>query len=360
MSNPVSLSASLAVRRIIDGDTLSVYFTLSGADLFQGVDPNTGEASPHWTDDSCPKITPHVSSARKQSVKMLTHSWSYNGTTIQFATGSGWVKDTNMNQTFKMNTADGTLAIVKDLASKDNQDSDVVTYTGTVTVGSSSYTVSKTQDILLSPLGANSYVGYLRADTTMLDEDTTTATITPALYNGSLEEVTSFNYKVYRGSKTVPVSSDTYSSGNSFKVHRNQTDASDLLYVDSHQLFIVDFLIDGSSVYTCGISIDDAADLYQLDLYTEGTGVDASHNVVVKCKIRNINTDATCNLQSADKVTFTILKNDGSMDEIRKSDITWGNISNGFTVQDSDTKDSTTGETFDVTVNATATGTIID
>ena len=153
----ISLSASIAVRRIIDGDTLSIWFTTNGIPLHQGLNPNDFTATPKWTESGDhPVITPNVSSARKNAVSLLTHTWKYNSVEITFASGIGWVKSTNFDGKFKLNTKDGTLAIIGDLATKDNQDADVLEYTGMASVGSASYEMTNSIGVVV-PLVSSSY-----------------------------------------------------------------------------------------------------------------------------------------------------------------------------------------------------------
>ena len=52
MDNNISLSASIAIRRIIDGDTLSLWFSTNGVPLHQGLNPNDYQATPHWTEEA--------------------------------------------------------------------------------------------------------------------------------------------------------------------------------------------------------------------------------------------------------------------------------------------------------------------
>lgn len=361
----INLSASLAVRRIIDGDTLSIYFTTNGVRLFQGLSPTDFKPSPSWTESGThPEITPHVGSARKQSVELASHAWSYNGEDIQFPVGSGWVKSTNFGGRFKLNWSDGTLAIIGDLASETNQDSDVVKYTGKAMVGASSYKMENSKDIVVSMLGSSAYFGGIDATSTILGvldksgNEITTSTLKFWLQNNN-GDITKFSVKLYRGNEKTPAVTLNEGATGSVTIHRDKTGADDKLYVDSHQLFIAEFIIDGTVVCRNGISIDDAADLFQMSLYGNTSGVDANTDMTVKAQVRNTTKKREAVMGSG-SIVFTIYKHEGY---VEKRSVTKKFTNDAefkaasIVVGDSDTKDD--NSEFDVLVNANITGSVI-
>ncbi len=353
----VNLSASQAVRRIVKGDTLSLYFETNGIPLFQGLDPNTYAPTPAWTEaGDHPVITPKVGSARKNSVTLTNHVWKYNGTTITFASGTGWVASTNFVGKFKLNTTDGSLAIIDNLASQTNQDSDILTYSGTAMLSSSSYPMEKSIDILVSMLGGTSYFGGINATSTVLDNDISTTTLTTWLFNAAGGNVSSYTCTIYRGSEDEANKAGEFSSGGSITIHRDKTGDTDKLYVDSHQLFIVVFNVNGEAVYRAGISIDDVADLYQLTLVSTGE-VDTDTSQVFKCKIVRSSASGSTEVTPASAtVNWTIL--DNTLKQVRTLQQTWAEMqSTGLAVTDADTKDDD-GEIISVTVNCDVTATV--
>lgn len=332
-----SLSASISVRRIVKGDTLSLYFEQSGLALFQGFDPSTGTAIPAWTASSYPCLTPKVGSARGQGVTLAEHKWSYNGADLKFkATGSGW-ETSSVNAKFQMNHDDGSLRIVGNLASKDNQDADTLTYSGTAFVGSSSYPLSKTVDVQVCPVGSSSYVGGIMASSAHLDSTTTTSTLSTTLYNAN-GAVTGYTVDWYKDD-------ELWKSGTTSNVSVGRDD------VDSQQLFIAVFKVDGQEVCRAGISIIDTADEYKLDLYHKGTdqGVDETHSDTIAAKIYRTK-DMQDLTGTAKNVTYkwTIYKSSDFSKTIRTS------TESTLTVANSDTSDKN-GGVFDVTVNCDVT-----
>lgn len=339
MGKEIHLSATAAVRRTLKGDTLSLSLQTNGVPLFQGLNPDTFTVSPKWSESGThPVITPNVSSARKNNVTLTSHAWAYNGKDLCFSfSGTGWETSTVDNR-FKLNHADGSLSIVADLASKVNQDSDTLTYSGVAVLGASTYEMEKSIDILVSMLGGSSYFGGVSADTTVLSKGQTLAVLKPWLFNSAGGEVSTYSVKLYRGSGTDLAG--TYNNpASGITIHRDKTGDTDKLYVDSHQLFVLEFIVDGAAVYRTGISIDDISDIYQLALNSIGQ-VDEDTNQTFRCIVTNCETGKAPKSISGN-VTFVIYTdNNGSVENKRSETMTWSkNVSDGFVVRNADTID---------------------
>lgn len=339
MGKEIHLSAVAAVRRTPKGDTLSINLQTNGVPLFQGLNPDTFTVSPKWSEDGThPVITPTVGSARKNNVTLTNHAWAYNGKDLGFGfSGTGWETST-VDGRFKLNHADGSLAIIADLASKVNQDSDTLTYSGDAVMGASIYPMSKSIDILVSMLGGSSYFGGVSADTTVLSKGQTQATLIPWLFNSAGGEVSTYSINLYRGSGTDLAG--TYPNpASGIIIHRDKTGDADKLYVDSHQLFVLEFIVDGAAVYRTGISIDDISDIYQLALNSVGQ-VDEDSNQTFRCIVTNCETGKVPKAITGN-VTFVIFTdNNGKIANKRSETMTWAkNISDGFIVRNADTLD---------------------
>lgn len=339
MGKEIHLSATAAVRRTLKGDTLSLSLQTNGVPLFQGLNPDTFTVSPKWSESGThPVITPIISSARKNNVILTSHAWAYNGKDLGFSfSGTGWEISTVDNR-FKLNHTDGSLSIVADLASKVNQDSDTLTYSGVAVLGASTYEMEKSIDILVSMLGGSSYFGGVSADTTVLSKGQTQAVLKPWLFNSAGGEVSAYSVKLYRGSGTDLAG--TYNNpASGITIHRDKTGDTDKLYVDSHQLFVLEFIVDGAAVYRTGISIDDISDIYQLALNSIGQ-VDEDNNQTFRCIVTNCETGKAPKSISGN-VTFVIYTdNNGSVENKRSETMTWAkNVSDGFVVRNADTID---------------------
>ena len=339
MGKEIHLSATAAVRRTLKGDTLSLSLQTNGVPLFQGLNPDTFTVSPNWSESGThPIITPSVGSARKNNVTLTNHVWAYNGKDLGFSSsGTGWETSTVDNR-FKLNHADGSLSIIGDLASKVNQDSDTLTYSGDAVLGASIYPMQKSIDILVSMLGGSSYFGGVSADTTVLSKGQTQAILRPWLFNSAGGEVSTYSINLYRGSGAdLAGTYDNPASG--IIIHRDKTGDLDKLYVDSHQLFVLEFIVDGAAVYRTGISIDDISDIYQLALNSVGQ-VDEDSNQTFRCIVTNCETGKVPKSITG-KVTFVIYTDsNGNIENKRSETMTWAkNVSDGFVVRDADTID---------------------
>lgn len=198
--------------------------------------------------------------------------------------------------------------------------------------------MEKSIDILVSMLGGSSYFGGVSADTTVLSKGQTQAVLKPWLFNSAGGEVSSYSVKLYRGSGTDLAG--TYNNPQSgITIHRDKTGDSDKLYVDSHQLFVLEFIVDGAAVYRTGISIDDISDIYQLALNSIGQ-VDEDTNQTFRCIVTNCETGKAPRSISGN-VTFVIYTdNNGSVENKRSETMTWAkNVSDGFVVRNADTID---------------------
>ena len=339
MGKEIHLSATAPVRRTLKGDTLSLSLQTNGVPLFQGLNPDTFTVSPKWSESGKhPVITPVIGSARKNNVTLTSHAWAYNGKDLGFSfSGTGW-ETSSVDNRFKLNHTDGSLSIVADLASKVNQDSDTLKYSGVAVLGASTYPMEKSIDILVSMLGGSSYFGGVSADTTVLSKGQTQAVLKPWLFNSAGGEVSSYSVKLYRGSGTDLAG--TYNNPESgITIHRDKTGDTDKLYVDSHQLFVLEFIVDGAAVYRTGISIDDISDIYQLALNSIGQ-VDEDNNQTFRCIVTNCET-GKAPISISGNVTFVIYTdNNGSVQNKRSETMTWAkNVTDGFVVRNADTID---------------------
>ena len=340
MGKEIHLSATAPVRRTLKGDTLSLSLQTNGVPLFQGLNPDTFTVSPKWSESGKhPVITPVIGSARKNNVTLTSHAWAYNGKDLGFSfSGTGW-ETSAVDNRFKLNHTDGSLSIVADLASKVNQDSDTLKYSGVAVSGASTYPMEKSIDILVSMLGGSSYFGGVSADTTVLSKGQTQAVLKPWLFNSAGGEVSSYSVKLYRGSG-ADLAGIYNNPASGITIHRDKTGDSDKLYVDSHQLFVLEFIVDGAAVYRTGISIDDISDIYQLALNSIGQ-VDEDTNQTFRCIVTNCETGKAPRSISGN-VTFVIYTdNNGSVQNKRSETMTWAkNVTDGFVVRNADTLDN--------------------
>lgn len=340
-----SLFASLPVRKVVYGDTLSLYFTTNGVALFQGVNPDTGAATPNWgTDGSCPIITPHVGSAKGAVYTLTNHVWKYNGTDLNFsAGGSGW-EQSAVNDKFWLNHTDGSLKILGNLAGIDNKDADMLEYSGIV---ANKYEMTKTVDIFISPLGSSSFGGYVNIDNTAIGTIngalvSEAKILNAGLYNSN-GSVGNFSIKVWRGlSKDDEHFIGTFASGSvsNCKIDRSM--------VDGQEVFIVEFYIDGTNeaVYTTGFTIIDIDDLYKLYMYDAGKGIDdAGGTSIFRGYVLNVKTNTEFDKSKVSGDVQMKLAKGGSSAVLKSGSLSYDEFhDSGFTITASDIKDNDNNE----------------
>lgn len=266
----ISATGSVTIRRIRYGDTVSMAFDVTGA-LVQYVNSQTGTVTPDWTNTTNqPTITPVVTSARSQTVTFLSVVWKYNGFELKFGT-DGYSTNTGYEKTFYLDAKTGKLTIKKNLASTTNIASDTLEVTLVVSIGGQEYTLTKSIDITIQPMGASSYSGYITTDKTFLKKDGEVATLTAHLMDGS-GTVNPSNVKWYSG--------DTYlnKEGETLEVNRDMVNGS--------QLFIAKFYVAGTDtpIAVAGIVINDSMDDYQISFGSVGQ-VDDKTSVTVTAKL---------------------------------------------------------------------------
>lgn len=302
-----SLYTSLPVRKIVKGDTLSVYFTTNGVALFQGVNPNTGVPTPSWNAESGPVITPHVGSARGASYSLEAHRWKYNGNDLNFSkSGSGWETSTVDNR-FRMNHTDGSIQIIGDLASKNNQDADTLEYSGVARQSEKvTFDVQKTVDIFISPLGSSSFGGGVSVESTAIGTINgvlvnSTRISNTVLFNAN-GAVASYTVKVRKGLNGTVIASLPNGKISTFEITRDM--------VDGQELFIVEFYIEDNTkaVYRTGFTVIDIDDLYQATATMDGEPSDNLDEVAyIKGKIVNVRTNTE--VGASGNVVFKLVNN---------------------------------------------------
>ena len=282
----LSAQGSISIRRVRNGDTLFLSFNTNGIALFQGVDSSTGEISPDWTvEANQPVITPVCNSAKGNPVSLQYHSWKYLGNTLAF-TGAAvgeYIKDSTGK--FAINTSNGALKIISNLASKDNFASDLLEYQCVATLDGVEYNLSKSVEIMISMFGASSYVGLITSTTEQLTSTVSQTTLTAELRLA--RSSVDFYPKWYKGSLSKPWSDK---NGNKKPVITRSD-------VDGTTLFICEFYKsegDTTPVFRAGIRIIDTLDDFQVvfGITSANKGVDVGMPVEVTGRVVNMRTNA--------------------------------------------------------------------
>ncbi len=274
-----SAQGSITIKRMRNGDTISLVFALNGKPLFQTIDNQTGVAKPSFSvAANQPIITPQAASSRGNAVTLSGFHWSYNGSELSF-TGSedsaGYKADSTGK--FAMNADTGALKIIGDLASKTNTANDTLLFSCTATVAGIEYSLTKSVDFQIQSAGASSYYGFINASSMMLNGDVSSVTLDTELWL-SAAEVSIYSVRWYKGGTEM-----TANRGQkSITVGRDDINAS--------QLFIAEFYLsadDTDYVFRAGISIIDTLDEINVVPYISSTNklVDTDNPVTVAARI---------------------------------------------------------------------------
>lgn len=249
----ITVQGNVVIKRLRTGHTLVLGLKRSGAELYQTVD-DSGDPLPKWTEAGAhPIITPEGRSLTANKMATLSDwTWKYLGNALTF-NADGYSTNANLVKKFKVDKITGKLEIIGDLASATNTDNDTLTFTAKVTVDGVSAVMDKDIEVMITQGGASSYYGNLSSDSVILNASNPTTVIRHSLIFGG-------NDMTYGGDK-----------GYSLKWYKGVRDAAHAITnfnpaavtrsdVDGTTLFVADFIVNGSVVYTDGIIITDEAD----------------------------------------------------------------------------------------------------
>lgn len=269
-----TILGSVVVHQTRSGDQLSFRFETDKA-LWQGYNDETGSVLPDWTiAGNQPSITPKAYSARIGADVALigTGVWTYNGTIVTFDPGTGI--STNANSAFKQDFATGKLTIVKNLASANNMNGDVLSYTASFDNGYGE-TAAGQIEIVIDKVGGTPYSGIVNLTTNTLNETNgvTTLTATGLLLRGSTTLSSGFTVKWYKMNGTY------ISTGATLNITRAMVSGKEMFYAE----FLVDNIL--QSVYY--FSVYDMSDPAQIvfELNSTNDATDSGKDVVYKVKL---------------------------------------------------------------------------
>ena len=313
MSTNYSAKGSATVRRLKNGDT--VYLTLegNGIALFQGIDPTalTPTPTPSWkVAANQPELTPKFTSARNNTIKIVNHEWKYMGTLLVFtgAADGSYTKDSTGK--FEMNKATGALKIISDLADSNNFGNNVLTYTGKIEAGETTYTLSRDRDVTIVKMGAGIYTGVLTA-TKMQIGDGETSVIKTALYAGTAL-ATDYYVKWFKDGDTNEI--DKFRGQKSITVGRDD--------IDSSTLFLAIFFASSTATQPLarsGIRIVDNRDEFMVvyQFVSDNKAVDTGKPVTMKGQVINTTKNSVVDLTNANPSWESVVMDTQHWVEIR-------------------------------------------
>ena len=174
-------SGLISFTRILDGNVITCNL-YSNKLLVQRMKKDAAQAIPDWSIEAnqpiiYPKIVSQNSGVR---INVDSFKWKYNGAEIL-------TTDTRFQFT---QMEDGALKIpglkiVSNLISKDNMDSDTISFEGKSTINKVEYEVKANIDIRLEEMVGDPYFGFIEVtDGAVIDDNTPEVTATAILYKG--------------------------------------------------------------------------------------------------------------------------------------------------------------------------------
>lgn len=311
MANNYSAQATATIRVLRTNDNLTLIFNNNGIVLYQAIDTVTGAISPDWTIPANQPIrTPVVHTTQGALATITMHKYKYNGQEINFedgVTSEGWTTDTTGR--FQLKQSDGSIKIIKNLASEINYADDILSYECQVSVAGVEYNMTFDMTIAIQKMGASSFYGALMASSNKLTEAKPTITIDSVLFQGGMQ-MSAYDVVWFKGTTEW-----TTKTGKTISVTRAD--------VDSSQLIIAEFRKDGTVVARAGLTIVDEADEYKLlpqitsknkeivQPYEDTAGnMIAGKSVTLKFVLINMRTKAEVTPASASYVTTLLSRND--------------------------------------------------
>lgn len=311
MSKQYSTQGSITIKRLRTGATLFTSFKNLGGPLFQGIDPDQTPALivPDWEKDpeTRPILQPVCRASDGTTATFEKHTWYYNDIALEFnsnADSEGYrVSTGDYYAGYFAMRSDGTLKIIKNLASKENDADDGLTYEGIVSHnGVNGIKVTHSTTIDIQHIASNAFTCTLSTEEATMDKTLTQTTVYSALFFGG----TNYKDKPY----TVKWYRNSISTANEIKTTTGKyTISSDTKSititrdgVDGVLELVGEFWYDGSVVAVNGITIKDVADEFVIRYKTvckdatsgtvqDNVGVDANHNVEVEAYISQIDGD---------------------------------------------------------------------
>jgi hypothetical protein len=219
--------------------------------LYQGYDTDNFTPTPDWSNAAYqPTITPQVEVSGGDAgiaVGLSQFRWEWNGEQLSFDATSG----IDSYKKFKINWESGALTIIDNLAGAANTANDVLTFRCVAEYDGIQSEVAQSIDVIIQPLGANTYYGYIYTtnNDVLINDSSETITATAQLMKNGVPVTSGVTYKWYKNDLDTK-----YGEGSSVTIGAGD--------VDGVTTFICKYYVDGVSVEGAALTITDATDEY--------------------------------------------------------------------------------------------------
>lgn len=204
----LNVSGGVNISLLQNGDNLNTVL-MSNLPLYQTFTKGTQNYSPNWgtlPSAQQPIIFPRIYSVMSATTMTPTNvSWKYNSIAMTFD-GSGIATAPSICAgKIKQVTYNGSnaLQIIGNIASDTNNDSDIITFTGTVSASGQTVSVSAETTILIEEASSNLYRLFLNMADDVIDGAETSLLMTATLFNSGAQVVTGVQYEFLNQAGTI-------------------------------------------------------------------------------------------------------------------------------------------------------------
>lgn len=194
------VSGGVSISLLQNGDNLNTVL-MSNLPLYQTFKKGTSDFSPNWAtlpSAQQPIIFPRIYSVMEARVLSASNvSWRYNGINMTFdGSGVATAPSVCAGKVKKViHNGEHALQIIGNIASETNNDSDYVTFNGSVTASGQVVDVSAEITILVEEASANLHRLFLNMTDDVIDGDETSLTMTAMLFNNGAQVTTGVQYE---------------------------------------------------------------------------------------------------------------------------------------------------------------------
>lgn len=184
----LNVSGGISINLLVNGDNLNTTLNAT-APLYQTFKKGTVDFTPNWgtmSDSLRPIVYPRIYSVMEaKELKATNVSWKYNGVGMTFGgdgvatlpdIAAGNIKQIDYN-------GSKALKMIGNVASESNNDSDIITFTGSVSSSGQTVSVSAEIPVLVEEASGNLYRLFLTMADDVIDGDETSLTMKATLFS---------------------------------------------------------------------------------------------------------------------------------------------------------------------------------
>lgn len=228
------VSGGVSVTMLVNGDSLNTVLNATQP-LYQTFKKGTDEFNPNWAtmdNSKRPIVYPRVYSVvESREIKPQDITWKYNNIPMTFnSSGVATAPDLAAGKIRQIDyNGSKALRIEGNVASDTNNDSDTITFLGTVQASGQTVSVSTEITLLVEEASSNLYRLFLNMTDDVIDNDETELTMTAVLYHSGVPVTSGVKYEFLDISGSL-LPNGAKGTRSEFTIHRDNID-SELMVV---------------------------------------------------------------------------------------------------------------------------------